>query len=112
MSHIRDALTDGGHDVTTLRVNNQSGTAFDLDATEEQILDECTAFTTLLQKVYKDFGFTDIIYKVATRPDKRVGGDESWDKAEHALMESLRQSGVAFDVSPGEEVVDQSVGLA
>src|SRR5437667_4158104 len=64
--------------------------------TEDHILSECAAFTTLLQKVYKDFGFKEIIYKVATRPDKRVGSDESWDKAEHALMESLRQSGCAF----------------
>ena len=40
-----------------------------------------------------DFGFTDIIYKVATRPDKRIGSDESWDKAEHALMDSMRSSG-------------------
>jgi threonyl-tRNA synthetase len=54
---------------------------------EDDILPECAAFTALLQKVYADFGFTDIIYKVATRPEKRVGGDESWDKAEHALME-------------------------
>src|ERR1700704_5041722 len=70
--------------------------------TEDQILAECASFTTLLQKVYADFGFTQIIYKVATRPDKRVGSDDLWDKAEHALMESLRQSGVAFEVIPGE----------
>ncbi len=70
--------------------------------TEDQILGECAAFTTLLQKVYADFGFTDIIYKVATRPDKRVGSDDLWEKAEHALMESLRGSGVQFEVSPGE----------
>ena len=69
---------------------------------EDDILPECAAFTALLQKVYADFGFTEIIYKVATRPEKRVGSDESWDKAEHALMESLRQSGVEFEVSPGE----------
>src|SRR5687767_10851482 len=70
--------------------------------TEDQILPECADFTRLLQKVYADFGFTEIIYKVATRPEKRVGSDEAWDKAEHALMESLRQSGCRFDVSPGE----------
>ena len=70
--------------------------------TEEQILDECVAYTSLLQKVYRDFGFADIIYKIATRPDKRVGSDESWDKAEFALMESLRRSGCAFTISPGE----------
>jgi threonyl-tRNA synthetase len=70
--------------------------------TEDQILPECAAFTTLLQKVYADFGFADIIYKVATRPEKRVGSDDLWGKAEHALMESLRRSGVQFEVSPGE----------
>jgi threonyl-tRNA synthetase len=70
--------------------------------TEDQILDECVAYTALLQKVYADFGFTDIIYKVATRPDKRVGSDALWDKAEHAVMEALRLSGVTFEVSPGD----------
>ena len=70
--------------------------------TEEQILSECSAYTTLLQKVYADFGFKNIIYKIATRPDKRIGSDESWDKAEHALMESLRASGCEFEITPGE----------
>ena len=70
--------------------------------TEDQILDECVAFTDLLKKVYKDFGFTDIIYKVATRPEKRVGSDEAWDKAENALIESLRRSGCEFELSPGD----------
>ena len=70
--------------------------------TEDQILDECVAFTTLLQKVYRDFGFTDVIYKVATRPDKRVGSDEAWDKAERALIASLEHSGYPFEISPGE----------
>jgi threonyl-tRNA synthetase len=66
------------------------------------VLDECAAFTALLQKVYKDFGFTDIIYKVATRPEARIGSDESWDRAEQALMEGLRRSGCEFEVAPGE----------
>ena len=70
--------------------------------TEDHILDECVAYTTLLQKVYKDFGFTDIIYKVATRPEKRVGSDALWDKAEHVVMEALRISGCEFIVSPGD----------
>ena len=70
--------------------------------TEDQILDECVAYTALLQKVYADFGFTDILYKVATRPEKRVGADELWDKAEFALMESLRRSGCEYTVSPGD----------
>jgi threonyl-tRNA synthetase len=70
--------------------------------TEEQILAECVAFTALLQKVYRDFGFQDVIYKVATRPKARIGSDESWDKAESALKTSLQKSGLEFSVSPGE----------
>jgi threonyl-tRNA synthetase len=70
--------------------------------TEEQILDECVAYTALLQKVYRDFGFSDIIYKVATRPAKRIGSDEAWDRAEQALKISLEKSAVQFAVSPGE----------
>jgi len=70
--------------------------------TDEQILAECIAFTVLLQQVYRDFGFKEIIYKVATRPDKRVGSDALWDKAEAAVIESMKQSGCDFQVSPGE----------
>src|SRR3954463_9064509 len=66
------------------------------------ILDECTAFTALLQKVYRDFGFTEIIYKIATRPKARIGSDEVWDKAEAALKTALEKSGVPFTISPGE----------
>jgi threonyl-tRNA synthetase len=70
--------------------------------TEDQILDECAAFTQLLQKVYKDFGFTNIVYKVATRPVQRIGSDEYWDRTEQVLMESLRRSGCEFEVAEGE----------
>jgi len=70
--------------------------------TEDQILEECVAYTALLQKVYADFGFTDIIYKVATRPEHRVGSDAFWDKAEFAVMESLRRSGCEFIIAPGD----------
>ena len=70
--------------------------------TEDQILPECVAYTALLQKVYTDFGFTQIIYKLATRPLKRVGADDLWDKAENALAESLRASGVEYEMLPGE----------
>lgn len=70
--------------------------------TEEQLQDECADFTALLQKVYRDFGFTEVLYKVATRPEKRIGSDEVWDTAERALMESLRRTGCEFEISPGE----------
>ena len=70
--------------------------------TEDHILPECVAFTALLQRVYLDFGFTEVIYKVATRPEKRIGEDALWDKAESALMAALQASGCAYEVSPGE----------
>ncbi len=70
--------------------------------TPEQILEECTEFTSLLQKVYKDFGFKEVIYKIATRPEKRVGSNDLWDKAEFALTESLKQSNCVFEITPGE----------
>ncbi|WP_066341584.1 threonine--tRNA ligase [Azohydromonas lata] len=70
--------------------------------TEDMILDECVAYTELLQKVYKDFGFTDILYKVATRPEARIGSDEIWDKAEQALIESLKRSGCDYVIAPGD----------
>ena len=70
--------------------------------TEDQILGECLAFTELLQKVYRDFGFTEIIYKVATRPAKRIGSDEAWDKAEKALLKALEASKLTFLLAPGE----------
>jgi threonyl-tRNA synthetase len=70
--------------------------------TEEHILEECVHYTALLQKVYRDFGFTDIVYRVATRPEKRIGSPENWDKAERALIASLERSGVKFDISKGE----------
>jgi threonyl-tRNA synthetase len=70
--------------------------------TEDQILPECDTFTKVLKKVYEDFGFTDILYKVSTRPAARIGSDELWDKAEKALMDSLRDSGCEFVISEGD----------
>jgi threonyl-tRNA synthetase len=96
----RNEPTGGLHGIMRVRAFTQDdGHIF---CTEDMILDECVAYTALLQKVYADFGFENIIYKVATRPDKRIGSDDIWDKAEHALMESLRRSGVEFEISPGE----------
>ena len=70
--------------------------------TEDQIQSEVVAFTTLLKKVYKDFGFNNIIYKLSTRPEKRIGTEESWDRAENALAEGLRAAGCEFEYLPGE----------
>ncbi len=70
--------------------------------TEDQIQDEVIAFINTLQKVYADFGFSDILYKLATRPEKRVGSDEVWDKAEVALQQALDGQGIAYQLNPGE----------
>ena len=96
----RNEPTGGLHGIMRVRGFTQDdGHIF---CTEDHILPECTAYTTLLQKVYKDFGFKNIIYKVATRPAQRIGTDESWDKAEQALIASLRASGCEFEISPGD----------
>jgi threonyl-tRNA synthetase len=96
----RNEPTGGLHGIMRVRGFTQDdGHIF---CTEDMILDECVAYTELLQKVYADFGFTDILYKVATRPAARIGSDEIWDKAEAALIESLRRSGVQFEITPGE----------
>lgn len=96
----RNEPTGGLHGIMRVRGFTQDdGHIF---CTEDQIQPEVLAFTHLLQKVYKDFGFTDIIYKVATRPEARIGSDESWDKAEAALINSLDASGCKYELSPGE----------
>ena len=70
--------------------------------TEDQILPEVTAFNTLVQKVYADFGFNDIVIKLALRPEKRVGADDVWDKAESSLREALKSAGLEWEELPGE----------
>ena len=70
--------------------------------TEDQIQPEVTAFNDLVRKVYADFGFTDITIKLALRPEKRVGADVVWDKAETALREALKASGLEWEELPGE----------
>ncbi len=96
----RNEPTGGLHGIMRVRGFTQDdGHIF---CTEDQILAECVNFTALLQKVYKDFGFSDIIYKVATRPAQRIGADALWDKAEAALMESLKAANCDFEISPGD----------
>ncbi|MHB1117114.1 threonine--tRNA ligase [Sideroxydans sp.] len=70
--------------------------------TEEQIESEVTAFNALVLKVYKDFGFNDVVVKLALRPEGRVGSDEIWDKSENALRAALTASGMEWVELPGE----------
>jgi threonyl-tRNA synthetase len=70
--------------------------------TEEQILDEVSDFIDLLFEVYGDFGFNDVIVKLSTRPEKRVGADHLWDKAEKSLEEALNIKKLDWKLQPGE----------
>jgi threonyl-tRNA synthetase len=70
--------------------------------TEAQIQSEVAAFIDLLHRVYADFGFKEVIYKLATRPANRIGSDEIWDKAEAALGQALDSRGLTWDAKPGE----------
>ena len=69
---------------------------------ESQVQAESAEFIRLLQKVYNDFGFTDVQVKLSTRPDKRVGTDEQWDAAEAALAAALDAQGLHYELQPGE----------
>ncbi|NBX53886.1 MAG: threonine--tRNA ligase [Betaproteobacteria bacterium] len=96
----RNEPTGGLHGIMRVRAFTQDdGHIF---CTNSQIQSEVMAFTTLLQKVYRDFGFTKILYRLSTRPAQRIGTEESWDQAEHALAEGLKASGCAFEYLPGE----------
>ena len=96
----RNEPTGGLHGIMRVRAfTHGDGHIF---CTEAQIQPEVMAFTTLLQKVYKDFGFTKILYRLSTRPEKRIGSEESWDRAEHALAQGLKASGCDFEYLPGE----------
>ena len=70
--------------------------------TEEQIQPECTAFNELALNVYRDFGFDDVVIKLALRPEKRLGDDATWDRAENALRDALRACNVQWTELPGE----------
>jgi threonyl-tRNA synthetase len=70
--------------------------------TEDQIQSEVSSFIDLLHKVYADFGFRNIQYRLSTRPAQRVGSDEIWDKAEHALEQALNSKSLPWDLQPGE----------
>jgi threonyl-tRNA synthetase len=85
-----------------MRVRNFVQDDAHIFCTEEQIQTEVAAFNALLFKIYADFGFTDIIVKLATRPNQRVGSDEVWDKSEQALQQALNDAGLDWILSPGE----------
>jgi len=70
--------------------------------TEDQIQQEVKEFINFLHDVYRDFGFDEVIYKLSTRPEQRVGSDADWDRAEQALEQALNDNGLDWDLQPGE----------
>jgi threonyl-tRNA synthetase len=70
--------------------------------TDDQVQSEAVNVIRFLKQVYADFGFNEIIVKLSTRPTKRLGSDELWDRAEGALAEALKSEGMAFEISPGQ----------
>ncbi|MDH5784947.1 MAG: threonine--tRNA ligase [Chromatiales bacterium] len=85
-----------------MRVRNFTQDDAHIFCTEEQIQAEVSEFIDLLYMVYADFGFDEVIIKLSTRPEQRVGSDEVWDKAEHALEQALNTKGLPWDLQPGE----------
>jgi len=85
-----------------MRVRNFVQDDAHIFCTEDQIQSEVSNFVDLLFEVYADFGFTDIQIALSTRPEKRVGSDEVWDKAEKALEEALDAKGLAWKLQPGD----------
>jgi threonyl-tRNA synthetase len=85
-----------------LRVRQMTQDDAHIFCREDQILDETKRFLEMFLSTYKDFGFTDVQIKVATRPDQRVGSDEVWDKAEKSLMDAMKTLGHDFVLAPGD----------
>ena len=85
-----------------MRVRNFTQDDAHIFCTEEQIQEEVINFNNMLFEVYKDFGFEDVLIKLSTRPEQRVGSDEVWDKAEAALEEALNSMGLEWELQPGE----------
>ena len=85
-----------------MRVRNFTQDDAHIFCTEDQIQSEVSEFIDLLFEVYKDFGFEEVIVKLSTRPEQRVGADEVWDKAEHSLEKALNAKGLEWDLQPGE----------
>ncbi|RLJ17319.1 threonine--tRNA ligase [bacterium endosymbiont of Escarpia laminata] len=85
-----------------MRVRNFVQDDAHIFCTEDQVLSEVSAFIDLLFEVYRDFGFEEILVKLSTRPEKRVGADAIWDKAEKSLEDALNHKDLEWELQPGE----------
>jgi threonyl-tRNA synthetase len=96
----RNELTGAMHGLMRVRQLTQDDAH--IFCTDKQVQGEAANFINLVIDVYRDFGFNDIIVKLATRPDKRIGSDEFWDEAEGALAQALNSTSLKYEVLPGE----------
>ena len=85
-----------------MRVRNFTQDDAHIFCTEEQIQEEVSTFIDLVFEVYKTFGFDEIIIKLSTRPEKRVGSEDIWDKSEEALTKALDNKNLKWELQPGE----------
>ena len=85
-----------------MRVRNFTQYDAHIFCTEDQIQEEVSTFIDLVFEVYKTFGFNEIIIKLSTRPEKRVGSEEIWDKSEEALTKALDNKNLKWELQPGE----------
>lgn len=96
----RNEMTGAMHGLMRVRqLTQDDGHIF---CTEAQIQEEASKFIKLVLDVYKDFGFDEVILKLATRPEKRIGTDESWDHAENALAAALKEQSLTYEIKVGE----------
>ncbi len=96
----RNEMTGAMHGL--MRVRQMTQDDAHIFCTEEQIQDEAAQFIRLVLDVYHDFGFDNVVVKLATRPEKRIGSDELWDSAENSLAEALKTVGLQYEILPGE----------
>ena len=85
-----------------MRVRNFTQDDAHIFCTEEQMQEEVSNFIDLVFEVYRTFGFDEIIIKLSTRPEKRVGSEEIWDKSEEALKMALNNKNLEWELQPGE----------
>lgn len=96
----RNELTGAMHGL--MRVRQMTQDDAHIFCTDEQVQDEASRFIQLVLEVYRDFGFNDVVVKLATRPDKRIGSDDLWDSAEKSLEQALKSQEIKFEIMPGE----------
>lgn len=96
----RNEMTGAMHGLMRVRqLTQDDGHIF---CTDHQIQQEASGFIKIVLEIYRDFGFNDVILKLATRPEKRIGTDELWDHAEGALADALKGLGLNYEIKPGE----------